>query len=409
DQSSVAGGSNITSYDWNFGDGQTSIVANPQRSYSLPGIYDVRLIVGSGEGCLDTTNISATVYPNPEPDFSSVSACENDEASFQNLSTIDGTITADLIDLLSWNFGDNSSGSSDENPGHIYLADGTYQVTLTATSNKGCDASITHPIIIYPAPDAPTAVEDTACFGYPAFLIAQPPAGQGVSHIDWFTDAVSSSPFETNFTFVTPPLTSTQTYYLEAVSGFGCRSSRVEINAYTHDESLGRLMVNDTILEIPQAIAEFAIIGGSPISSYEWNFGDGSTSTDVAPVHQYKNAGKYLVTLDYLTENGCEGQFFQEIEVKEIIVVSIPSAFSPNGDGVNDFFYIGSNLITEVDFKVYNRWGELVYQSQNPDFKWDGFGQSGKRLTEGVYVYLFDGVDIQGRPIEKTGTISLFK
>ncbi|MEM8891957.1 MAG: gliding motility-associated C-terminal domain-containing protein, partial [Bacteroidota bacterium] len=279
----------------------------------------------------------------------------------------------------------------------------------TVTSNKGCDANTTLPLLIYPGPDAPEAVEDTSCFGYPAFLIAQPQAGQDVDHVNWYTEAVGGSPFETNFTFVTPPLTSTQTYYIEAVSGFGCRSARVEINAYTHDESVGRLVVNDSILEIPQAIAEFAVIGGSPIATYDWDFGDGNSSTDSAPVHEYKNAGKYLVTLNYITENGCEGQFSQLMEVKELIVVSIPSAFSPNGDGVNDFFYIGSNLITDIDFKVYNRWGELVFQSQNPDFQWNGFSSEGRRLAEGVYVYLFDGIDIQGRPIERSGTISLFK
>jgi len=92
-----------------------------------------------------------------------------------------------------------------------------------------------------------------------------------------------------------------------------------------------------------------------------------------------------------------------------LVVVSVPSAFSPNGDGVNDFFHIGTNLITDIDFKVYNRWGELVFQTQNPDFKWDGFNQNGKRIAEGVYVYLLDGLDIQGRTIERSGTISLFK
>jgi len=409
DLSNVPGGGSIGSYNWDFGNGQASSDANPQLNYDLPGIYDVNLIVGSGEGCLDTTTLSATVYPNPKPDFSMESVCEMDEASFVNLSTIDGSITADVIDQFAWNFGDNSSGSTLENPTHTYQTDGTYQVTLTVTSNKGCDANTTLPLLIYPGPDAPVAVEDTSCFGYPAFLIAQPQPGQDVDHVNWYTEATGGSPFETNFTFVTPPLTSTQTYYIEAVSGFGCRSARVEINAYTHDESIGRLVVNDSILEIPQAIAEFAVIGGSPIATYDWDFGDGNSSTDSAPVHEYKNAGKYLVTLNYITENGCEGQFSQLMEVKELIVVSIPSAFSPNGDGVNDFFYIDSNLITDIDFKVYNRWGELVFQSQNPDFQWNGFSSEGKRLAEGVYVYLFDGIDIQGRPIERSGTISLFK
>lgn len=407
--STVPGGGSINRYSWDFGNGGTSNDLEPSYTYDIPGLYDTRLIIATGNNCLDTASISATVYPNPVPAFSSSSVCEQDSAFFTSLSTIDGSITADLIDEYSWNFGDNSSGSSLENPGHIYNQDGTYTVTLTTTSNKGCVASISNPFLIYPGPDAPNAIEDTSCFGFPAFLIAQPQPGQDVDHVDWFMQASGGSQFETSFTFVTPPLTSTQTYFLEAVSSFGCRSPRVEINAYTHDESLGELAVKDSVLEIPQAIGEFAILGGSPITSYAWNFGDGNTSTDPNPIHEYKNAGKYRVIVTFVTENGCEGQFSKLIEVKELIVVSIPSAFSPNGDGVNDFFYIGNNLMTDLDFKVYNRWGELVFQSQNMDFKWDGFSPSGKRLAEGVYIYFFDGIDIQGRSVERTGTISLFK
>jgi len=314
--STIPGGGNIDAYQWNFGNGASSTDQEPAYRYDQPGLYDVTLIVSSNNNCLDTATISATIYPNPVPAFSATPVCETDEASFSNLSTIDGSITADIIDRFEWDFGDNSALSSLEHPTHTFGEDGNYNITLTATSNKGCQASIISPLLIYANPMAPNALEDTACFGFSAFLIAQPQPGQEVDHVDWFSQATGGSEFETSFTYVTPPLTSTQTYYLEAVSSFGCRSPRVEINAYTHDENIGNLVAMDTVLEIPQAIGEFAIIGGSPIASYEWNFGDGNTSTNPQPVHEYKYPGKYRVTVNYITENGCEGEFSKLIEVK---------------------------------------------------------------------------------------------
>jgi gliding motility-associated-like protein len=66
--------------------------------------------------------------------------------------------------------------------------------------------------------------------------------------------------------------------------------------------------------------------------------------------------------------------------------VKIPDAFSPNGDGINDFFYIQQNGISDFEFVIFDRWGGIVYKTDNPDFKWDGTS-SGNILSSGNYLY----------------------
>lgn len=120
-------------YAWSFGDGATSTAVSPTHTYAAPGSYLVTLEATSANNCVDVTSKTVNVRPNPVASFEVGNICEGSAATFINLSSIaSGGLT------YSWDFGDGSPASTATSPSHTYAADGTYTVSLTATSAYTC-------------------------------------------------------------------------------------------------------------------------------------------------------------------------------------------------------------------------------------------------------------------------------
>ena len=404
--STVGGNSSITQVKWDFGpDYFVSNRVNPSIPFDQAGEYPIELWVSSNHGCLDSITKSFTVKALPEARFSVKSVCESAPAIFENLSTIDSVFN-DQISSWTWDFGDQI-GSDQMNPQHIYPSEGTYQVTLTAIASNGCQWSVSRDLEIYPDPDVPTVYPDTACFSDRALLITEP--APFTDRVEWFFNQTDTQPFQDGFSYITPPLPYKQTYYLEAVNNFGCRSGRIPIEAHVFETVAGGITVTDSVLHIPNAALGAWLTGDINAVSYHWDFGDGTISNETKAAHQYQRPGKYVIELQLSSQKGCEYNLQKVVEVKELIVVHIPSAFSPNGDGINDEFHLGSQLVEQVDFQVFNRWGQKVFLASQPDFKWDGRTLKGKWAEEGVYTYILKGIDINGKEFTKSGTLTLFK
>jgi gliding motility-associated-like protein len=139
-----------------------------------------------------------------------------------------------------------------------------------------------------------------------------------------------------------------------------------------------------------------------------WRFGDGELAKELAPVHEYLNDGIYTVEADVTDNNGCVKTISREVEIRKVVNIDVPSAFSPNGDGTNDLYYMNFRNITQMNFRVFNRWGQLVYETDQQDFKWDGEGNNGS-LPEGVYVFELDTIDFEGIKVHKKGTITIIR
>ena len=151
-QSSIGTG-NMTNYLWDFGDNNSSVVPNPNHTYTNPGTYNVTLIAVSDSGCADTIVQQVTVYPNPVVSFSAddLDGCAPHCVSFSDLTTISpGNISA-----WHWDFGDGDS-SIVQNPQHCFIEPTTFNVTLTAISNEGCviTQTLNNYITAYPSPVA---------------------------------------------------------------------------------------------------------------------------------------------------------------------------------------------------------------------------------------------------------------
>jgi gliding motility-associated-like protein len=119
---------------------------------------------------------------------------------------------------------------------------------------------------------------------------------------------------------------------------------------------------------------------------WSYDFGDGSPSNQQSPYHVYEQPGIYTVCLYIASEHDCIDDTCLTVEVVEGL--DIPNVFTPNGDGFNDDFNIHASGIAQYYLQVYNRWGVLLFESNNPYVKWDGKTMSGENCADGTYYYI---------------------
>lgn len=161
----------------------------------------------------------------------------------------------------------------------------------------------------------------------------------------------------------------------------------------------------------------FHITDSSGIQSVSWNFGDpasgaANTSALFSPGHLYASPGDYMVTLvtTGLAGNDTTVSWISYSEIDSLCEndIYIPNAFSPNGDGQNDILFVRSNTIRELDFRIYNRWGEEVFVSSDLHTGWDG-KHRGDACETGVFVYALRAKMKNGSEVRRNGNITLLR
>jgi gliding motility-associated-like protein len=145
-------------------------------------------------------------------------------------------------------------------------------------------------------------------------------------------------------------------------------------------------------------------------AAWFWDFGNSSTSTQQNPSQNYQTAGSYTVTLVITSSGGCSDTAVAVVTPEEQILkpVAIPTGFTPNGDSKNDVLHVLGGPFSEVDFRIYNDWGNLVYSTTDPLGGWDGTYQ-GKPQPGGVYIYTVVGITIDGNPVRMSGNVTLIR
>lgn len=151
-------------------------------------------------------------------------------------------------------------------------------------------------------------------------------------------------------------------------------------------------------------------------SSFEWNFGDGYISTDFEPTHEYTYEGVFNITLIATNTEGCSDTTRLESGVRTIRSgqILVPNAFSPNtsgpgnSGGQNDLFRPILVGVTEYQLMIFNRWGELLFETRDPEAGWDGY-YKGRLCQQDVYVYKIVGKYSNGERVNKVGDIHLIR
>lgn len=142
-------------------------------------------------------------------------------------------------------------------------------------------------------------------------------------------------------------------------------------------------------------------------TTYLWDFGDGDTSTAVNPLHAFDDYGEYLVCLTATSEFGCSDSVCKILDMSNY-AVDVPNAFSPNGDAQNNVLYVKGQGVETIDFRVYNRWGEKVFESDNMNIGWDGTYKDEPQPME-AYGYYLKAVFLNGEIVEKKGNVTLLR
>ncbi|MDB4347401.1 PKD domain-containing protein [Bacteroidia bacterium] len=477
-----------TNYTWTFGDGNGSAMENPSHSYLstiAPGI--VKLVVATGQGCIDSTTMNISVSPNPVANFSindSTQCLTGNQYTFTELGSISsGTYTT------AFDFGDGNTGAGSP-LNHVYTTANTVNTTLTLTSDSGCKHSLIIPVEIYPNPQVQFSVNDSAqCLVGNDFRVTDNTAGlapgfarrwhvnsqqlpaTGVNtqnsfanvgnhtfklHItsdkgcedslirtvsvdahpdftvtgptklclnsnadltansldlgltyDWIEN--NNGPFTVNPYTVVGDAAGNRSISVTATNAAGCTSDSVypgRVRVYP----LPVPIIDTSIMLLADGV-EISFIDNTniPVTSRNWSFDPPAGGTAIREQFTIKDTTTYTASLTITDTNGCIGT------TKEIYFFSIPNgfylptAFSPNGDSRNEMFMIpGYVNVKSYRMKVFNRWGEIVFQSDDPKIGWDG-KVGGKSVQDGAYGYFVEIVDYDGKKVIRKGTVLLLR
>lgn len=390
----------VTQWQWNFGDGNVSALQNPVHVYTTNGSYNVSVTAQTDMGCPGVATIMATAHPLPVANFSSEDICFDAQPFFFNNNS---SISSGQITAWQWNFSDGNMSIA-ENPQHTFVSAGNYDVQLVVTSGKGCVDTALGTINILPVPVAGFSVQNICIDEWLTIEDMAQPASN-ISY-QWSlgdgNTAVVSSP--AHLYNATGSYSITQIVTLAQCADTTTQTVTIypkPVIAFTANKFSG----------IVDSTATFSFTNESELlASWNWNFGDGNITAELNPVHVYTDTGKFTVTLSGTSEFGCYNELAKEnyITVFEKPVLYIPNAFSPNGDGNNDVFFIYGSGIKEIHFNIFDRWGEKVFETSQLLQGWDGYA-NGKSVNQGVYVY-HAVVRFNTNELKKVkGTITLFR
>jgi len=168
-------------------------------------------------------------------------------------------------------------------------------------------------------------------------------------------------------------------------------------------------ITNDPEVQVKQDVIFESVISDEFIA-WEWAFGDGNISKEKDPIHKFEAAGEFEVILTAYDIFGCSSTESNRIQVSNPTqLVTVPNAFSPNGDGLNDIFIPKIKAVSSFSMDIFNTWGELIYSTIGAESRgWDGTHQ-GQAISAGNYLYRINYSSIDGKAFEKTGGITLIR
>jgi gliding motility-associated-like protein len=148
----------------------------------------------------------------------------------------------------------------------------------------------------------------------------------------------------------------------------------------------------------------------SVLVKWRWHFGDGGTSTEPNPIHTYTDIGEYKVILEVYDENNCFSEVTRYINVIDPVMI-YPTAFTPNGDGINEFFKPVKSLIRSDKYLlvIYDRWGKEMFRTNDVQQGWAGFDKTGKEASSGTYVWKAEYMDDFMHEKQQEGVFQLMR
>ncbi|HEY9364698.1 MAG TPA: PKD domain-containing protein [Chitinophagaceae bacterium] len=393
----------VSHYYWEFGDGTTSNQKNPPpHVYAQPGEYKIRMALTALDGCESDTSLRIlTIGSVPEAGFTINDACFKSKPSL-NLSAVN------YGSSYQWQL-DGTTISTEEKPSLTSLPDGSHSLQRTVTSlyNCGNPSTETKSFIIKPIPQVSITGSD-GCVNE-AVLFSSNQLDNKTSIVKWqweFGEGTISNMQQTQRVFATA---GTKNISLFAQADNGCVSDTVRTALLINQLFLSG--TNDTTIfkNDPVQIAVDAVYTGPSQSLlYNWSPATGLSDPTISmPVTNLQDDQSYFITVK--TNEGCVAKDTINISIFKGSAIYMPTAFTPDGNGLNDILrpkYIG---IKKLDyFIIYNRWGNKVFESKELLKGWDGTS-NGRQLANDVYVWVLQATDLEGKQYHLKGTVTIIR
>jgi gliding motility-associated-like protein len=386
-----------------------------------PLTYEVVYVGISAQGYKDSTKASVVVYPELKPSFT-LDALNKQLPNA--VFTIKNTTENASAWATSWSFG-NGKTSNSVHPGSFeYNTFGPFTITLTV-SNGYCTQSYAMNVQVLDAqPDVSFTMEKIdGCWPVTVQFKNSSTYADANKYFWDFGDGIgTSTAVHPTYTYNKPGVYKVS---LQAVNRTGTETHSVTgtepIRVYARPRADFEIFKNKVLIpEEPVYVANYSERG----HWYQWDFGDGTIYAGIEhfePIHYYKEPGIYDISLVVMSEQGCADTLMMS---KAVIAegggkVTMPNAFTPNpsgttggrfdGSGLNDVFYpVIKGELKSYRLLIFNRWGELLYETNDPAFGWDGYYQ-GRLCKADVYIYKFSVEMADGKVINKIGDITLVR
>lgn len=419
----------ITKWLWLYGDGNyeeyTSWKPFVKHTFLNPGMYYVKLIVQgviNGMPALDSVNYPVQIWPAPQAQFTATNLCQGDTVRFFNQSFV----MMDSIVAQKWWFGDGKT-STLQHPGHLFPSvDTMFRVRLAVLSAKGCADTTESTIVLNPSPVLQIQPRNGLFCGEKFQITFTESSGITYPYYVWvWGDG------DTLLTSV--PVASHQFWpgeYVVKLQGstesgcLGVDSTKVRVKPAPE----AGIWVDKHRAPITEPVFHFEDLSQSPLSplvKWQWMIDDSLKLYEGASfegdLHKMLissgsnnyfviDTGYHKVSLWVTNLEGCADSSSVLIYLEPVLLVTAPNAFTPNHDNLNNTFkpHILNMRRQGYYLRIYNRWGQMVFETTNPDESWDGTFK-GEPCNPGAYIWMVEYQDYNGKPESRKGSVMLLR
>ncbi len=381
--------SNGTNWSWDFGVyGDETDVSNeesPSYTYPSDGVYLVELIVSTPYTCSDTAFATVEIFPEIDPSFDA----PDPECFSSNNFTINPLIENDPITQYQWDFGGTTISANVNGPGVnnlVYAEPGTYTVEVTAIAN-GCEVTASEEIWVIQDPSI--GFQGGPPLGCPPHSVSFNNTSETETATSYLWDfgdgitSIASNPVHVyeNSGDYTVTLVMNSTGYCSSELILA-QPGLIEVLALPD----AGFDISPNQVDILDPSVSFESLATGSVDCF-YNFGDGGSSNDCNGSYTFADGGLFDVIQTVVNEAGCTNTAVGQVAVSGSVFYA-PNAFTPNHDGINDVWKPVALGITSYHLQIFNRWGEIVWETHDTEIPWLGQVQDGEHFAmDGLYYY----------------------
>lgn len=394
----------INSVEWDLGDASTSTNTGVfTKNYTNAGKYKVSLIVVSDQLCRDTFVENLTLFPQPVIKYK-INA--DGQCLRANLFKFEDSsfVSSGTLSAYHWDFGDNNFQNT-KNTAHTYSKSNSYKTVHWAETDKLCRDSIQIPIEVYQDPSADftynnACVMDTVKFSDLSSFTSNP-----IQSYLWTLDPIDFRQMRNPSKIYNSSGSKTISLVVHDIQG--CKDS-IAKNITVYSKPKAAFSWNTLPLGSSNTLLKLFDQSSGAVN-WQWTDGVFNQSSGVNVDFNYTDSATIKVLLTVTNVEGCLDTAHQIIRINPVVILHFPTAFSPNGDQLNDILKPeGVERVATYHLLIFNRWGELVFETRRSNEYWDG-NFMGNEMPVGSYPYALELIDLSGNKITKNGVISLLR